>query len=568
MQALCPACNIKKGNSMSSGIKLRQWQSKALGVYERMGRPRDFLVVATPGGGKTVYAGTQIQEMEDCDRVVVVVPTTSLKTQWAEEMHKLGLSIEPSWGTGGASYSWPRGFDGIAVTYAQVGSNPEVVAAAVNSRTAVVFDEVHHCGDQASWGQAIMTAFGHAGRRLLLSGTPWRTRGDRIPFVKYDEGGKSTPDVHYSMMDALADGVIRSVYFHRMDGEFRWQDHAGVEQAATFADELSDCGESQRLATAIDPDQGWFETVIVAANARLMEMRQTDPDAAGIVFAKDVNHARRSARRMAQLIGVEPVVVVSNDDDPSAANPHNAIKRFSSAGCSDPWIVAVRMVSEGVDIKRLRVGVYATNIVRELFFRQAVGRILRVDGEDKTADMWIPDDPRISQMAANIAQDVECVAKEREENGEGDGGDIERDPSLFQPLSGTGLYAGAIGIDAEYSADEIRYVEQLKARDARFGAMSSPLIVDLLRQHGVQMRPAAPEPKMDSPPLYVQKEQIRARIKWTVSKIAKRYNLEHRVINKQLGKLTAYTSDASIEQLKAKESLAEQWLKNGVPHAV
>ena len=35
------------------------------------------------------------------------------------------------------------------------------------------------------------------------------------------------------------------------------------------------------------------------------------------------------------------------------------------------------MVSEGVDVPRLRVGVYATTARTELFFRQVVGRFVR-----------------------------------------------------------------------------------------------------------------------------------------------------------------------------------------------
>ncbi len=37
------------------------------------------------------------------------------------------------------------------------------------------------------------------------------------------------------------------------------------------------------------------------------------------------------------------------------------------------------MISEGVDIRRLRILVYATNIVTELAFRQITGRIVRTD---------------------------------------------------------------------------------------------------------------------------------------------------------------------------------------------
>jgi hypothetical protein len=64
------------------------------------------------------------------------------------------------------------------------------------------------------------------------------------------------------------------------------------------------------------------------------------------------------------------------------------------------------MVSEGVDIPRLRVGVYATTVTTDLFFRQAVGRFVRwVPGiRDQRAWLFIPDDLRLRIRASEIAE--------------------------------------------------------------------------------------------------------------------------------------------------------------------
>src|SRR5207253_107685 len=82
---------------------------------------------------------------------------------------------------------------------------------------------------------------------------------------------------------------------------------------------------------------------------------------------------------------------VVTSDDPAASE---RIASFA-AGTSD-WLVAVRMVSEGVDIPRLRVGVYATTTTTELFFRQAVGRFVRWEPgvRNQRAWLYVPDDPR------------------------------------------------------------------------------------------------------------------------------------------------------------------------------
>jgi hypothetical protein len=96
---------------------------------------------------------------------------------------------------------------------------------------------------------------------------------------------------------------------------------------------------------------------------------------------------------------VEAEVVVSDDPDASK-------KIASFSGGTRPWLVAVRMVSEGVDIPRLRVGVYASTVVTELFFRQAVGRFVRwTKGlPSQKAYVYLPDDPRLRTHAFQIAE--------------------------------------------------------------------------------------------------------------------------------------------------------------------
>ncbi len=64
------------------------------------------------------------------------------------------------------------------------------------------------------------------------------------------------------------------------------------------------------------------------------------------------------------------------------------------------------MVSEGVDIPRLQLAVFATTTTTELFFRQAVGRVVRwIRGAGRQkAYVFLPDDPRLARHAAAIAE--------------------------------------------------------------------------------------------------------------------------------------------------------------------
>lgn len=84
-QALCPECNLKKGNT-SMAQDLREWQQEALDQYMREAK-ENFLAVATPGAGKTTWALTvanTLLERRDVQRIIVVVPSRELRNQWTQ----------------------------------------------------------------------------------------------------------------------------------------------------------------------------------------------------------------------------------------------------------------------------------------------------------------------------------------------------------------------------------------------------------------------------------------------------------------------------------------------------
>ena len=172
----------------------------------------------------------------------------------------------------------------------------------------MILDEIHHAGHDKAWGDGIRVAFGHAARRLSLSGTPFRSDAVPIPFVRYDasggEGDMAHADYTYGYADALRDGgVVRPVYFPRVDGEMEWTTASGDVINASFQDELTKDQMSMRLRTALSLEGEWMPSVLARANEQLRAMRQEHRDAGGLVIAIDQDHAQGIARLLRDRFG-------------------------------------------------------------------------------------------------------------------------------------------------------------------------------------------------------------------------------------------------------------------------
>ncbi len=383
-----------------TATSLRAWQRAAMGKY-LADAPRDFLAVATPGAGKTTFAlsvAAELLERRVVDRITVVAPTEHLKVQWAEAAAKVGIPLDPGYAASQGRTS--AQYVGVAVTYAGVAVNPLAMRIRTERfKTLVILDEVHHAGDAMSWGEAIREAFDPATRRLALTGTPFRSDINPIPFVSYAPGSDGVPrsvaDHTYSYADALADRVVRPVLFLAYSGDLRWRTRAGDEVAARLGEPLTRDQAAQALRTALDPAGAWIPAVLAAADTRLSEVRRHVPDAGGLVIATDQDSARAYAALLRRVSGEPPVVVLSDE--------RGASKKIASFASGDKrWMVAVRMVSEGVDVPRLAVGVYATTTATPLFFAQAVGRFVRARKRGETASIFLPSVPGLLEHAAEL----------------------------------------------------------------------------------------------------------------------------------------------------------------------
>lgn len=383
--------------------KLRAWQAAAVELYFAQDR-RDFLAVATPGAGKTTYAlrlATELLDRGIITHLTIVAPTEHLKTQWADAAGRVGIQIDPRFTN--AQQEHARGYHGIAVTYAGVASKPALHRARTQAhRTLVILDEIHHGGDNKSWGDAIREAFEPAVRRVALTGTPFRSDTSPIPFVQYQAGAdgirRSQSDYSYGYAEALRDGVVRPVIFMAYGGAMRWRTRAGDEISARLGEPLTKDLTAAAWRTALDPGGDWIPAVLRAADTRLTQVRRHVPDAGGLVIASDQASARAYAKVLAQVSGTDPVVVLSDD-----AGASSRIEEFADG--TGRWMVAVRMVSEGVDVPRMCVGVYATSAATPLYFAQAVGRFVRARRRGETASIFLPSVATVLAHAAAMEQD-------------------------------------------------------------------------------------------------------------------------------------------------------------------
>lgn len=536
------------------GFEPRIWAKQAYAAYVQ--HPfKDFAVNACPGAGKTKFAVMlAYNELRRgaVDRIDIIGPSVHICEQWMREFASWGLALDPE------NAQESRDCVGRVCTYQRLGMDAKSFMPRDRRRTLVILDEIHHAGDSKTWGEALRLVFGAATRRLLLSGTPFRSDNNPIPFVRYMEGdkGQSISDYTYGYGEALRDGYCAPIFFPHHDGEFEWE-RDGKSFAASFATYLDRNHEADRLRTALEPTGAYVQGMLQEAHAQLMELRHgAHPKAGGIVFGRDVENVNQLADVLQTLTGTRPMIV-TND----LAEAGERIRRFRDG--SMPWIVSVRMISEGVDIPRLRVGVFLSNVRTELFFRQAAGRLVRLvqSLEDQSGYLYIPSDPRLVRYAVEMQSERKHYLEGKQKEAEGEAELLQAQREQNEPGE----------------APEYRF---LRSEGNRVGVIDTgpPATSEGqgLFDFTVEMMPELLEPLEPTPApevapvelLHDQKEQIRrrgGRISSLVNDVSARYNLSFRQVHARLNRRQGVKaqSNCTLDQLLARERLLEEWLRKG-----
>lgn len=465
LQALCRACNLRKGNRAGqpsavppvpvtlSRSPLRGWAAEALEIVAATRDP--LLIEACPGAGKTRFAleaTARLINSREISRVLIVVPSRRLVEQWVQAAAGIdgGAHIPLAPATWRHPQPLPTGTCGGVITYQSLFAQTiwwAAFAAEPGSRALVIFDEIHHAGTESGWGSTSQEAFSQwAARIICLTGTAFRTK-DPMAFVRTAEAAagayRSLSDYTYTYGEALTDGVCRPLISEHVGGTATFQVPDGSVHTVSTDDDLNERGESYRLRTLLDASSGHLREMLEIGDNRLARLRTTgDPDAAGLVVCMDVDHAEAVAGILTERTGVRPAVVCSRLNNPDDPAPAAALEKFTEG--TAPWIVAVKMVSEGVDNRRLRVLVYATNVLAELTFRQIAGRVVRVDPKNREdyGIMVLPSDERLDVMAGRIKDPAPVTIASPLVEADPDFRRTSLDPSdpqgSFIPISATG----------------------------------------------------------------------------------------------------------------------------------
>lgn len=505
---------------------LRSWQNRALLTVRSTGP--DCLIMATPAAGKTTFALRVAHEMlalGRVQRVVIVCPTDHLRTQWTQAAAEVGLQLDPE--LHGRRCVEARDYSGAVVTYAQVARSPKAFSVAPGRRrTLVVLDEIHHAADGKHWGEGLREAFAQATYRLALSGTPFRSDDTPIPFVQYVDG-ISRADFSYGYAEAITDRVCRPIFFPSYEGDVQWQDNQGHHRA-TFFEHLNQTQRGRRLKTAITRDS-WLLPVLQDAIARVRQVRASGhPTAGGLVVAMDQTHARQIQQLLVRLLGCPVPMAIS--DDPASSQ---TIADFTRSGL--PWLVAVRMVSEGVDIPRLRVGVYASNISTEMYFRQVIGRFVRMRpelGAPQESWLYLPKDPMLVGYAQTVEAERNHVIA------------FETPTEPKAPTTGRG-----------FQASSFVPISAVAMADALFSGAGPPVVMGWDVGLGESQTVEA---------LVDRKAGMRAIHAELVSQVARTCKLERRVVNLELIKrVGGKIEQATVDQLDRRIRLLERWREQG-----
>jgi len=357
------------------------------------------LVFAGPGAGKTLGALLAFRSMvreQRLQRFLVFCHRTSIAVQWQRAAERLNLHLRDWPDNNPPNNSPPNNShaafnaDGLLITYQAARRHRDQLLAELQqldqATCLAIADEAHHLGvdpedpDAAAWGHTFLDLTASCRLRLGLTGTPFRAdnlafcAARRVRVFRHGEAAEEiVPDLCVEPHELIAAGDVRPLEFRFQDG---WVEHSREGQPDRDVSPLSmeqrESWRSRNLRRAIRlaDSSSIGQQVLIKAQRKLMAIRKDHAKAAGLVIARDIDHAAAISRLLRED-GNSVDLVHSQDKDAS-----QRLHAFQN-GSAD-WLVSIDMCSEGFDAPRLRVVAYLTTVVTRSRFVQGITRAVRM----------------------------------------------------------------------------------------------------------------------------------------------------------------------------------------------
>ncbi len=274
-----------------------------------------------------------------------VCPTTPLTRQWATAAAASACS----------SSRMPRAADPRATSTASRSPTPGRAATrgagAKVRRDTLVVVERRTISAKTSPGVSASAARSRGRALALASGTPFGSRCHADPRHSLRRHGVVCP-TSPTPMSRPSRRDLPTGAFVTFDGSLSWRSGDNVIESS-FETVLTGARASRRYRTAISTSfpRGCHGSSKGQRQAARAARRRTRRRGRARVAAEAAPRAR------------SPELLSERPGARRRRAAHRGARRARAAafaGSRDPWIVAVNMVSEGVDIPRLRVGVYAS----------------------------------------------------------------------------------------------------------------------------------------------------------------------------------------------------------------
>lgn len=378
-------------------MRLRNWQAEC--VTKAVGHFREgnsnFLLVSPPGTEKSVTVaeiGACLHEEELVDLILCLSPSGEIR----DGLYRTFNQRMPD--------SFHKGFGSVgeSITYQRLLTlDDSFLAAAKNKRILVICDEIHHCsggGDSIAnaWGSKMLNQILElATYTLCLSGTPWRTDQLPIALAKYSQDDELVVNYQYSLLQAVSEGVCRQPVICLIDNDdccVDEQNYGSIDDALIKTD---------LMYRQILENEPAIKHLLQLSISKLHEIRAHTPDAAGLVVAHSIEHAHRIKLMLEQTFNQTALLVSYREKNPQAI-----IEQFRHGNTQ--WIVSIGMISEGTDIPRLHVCCHITTIRTELYFRQVLGRVLRVRAADNSSEgfLFTFAEPQLKSFACRVQNEL------------------------------------------------------------------------------------------------------------------------------------------------------------------